>query len=128
MSCEKDEVSCTGWHWGTYEFDNTTFRLRINNNSCLDIDAQSIIQATIPSKTDLAIELKNVNTLNNSDELVEIRFCLPNKLDPEDNEIQLEDLKQVRYGVWSNGTSYLLVSYFSTELATPMGLFLAQGS
>ncbi|EAN31481.2 Structure-specific recognition protein (SSRP1) family protein [Theileria parva strain Muguga] len=94
MSCEKDEVSCTGWHWGTYEFDNTTFRLRINNNSGLDIDAQSIIQATIPSKTDLAIELKNVNTLNNSDELVEIRFCLPNKLDPEDNEIQLEDLKQ----------------------------------
>ncbi|XP_952806.1 structure-specific recognition protein (SSRP) 1, putative [Theileria annulata] len=94
MSCDKDEVSCTGWHWGTYEFDNTTFRLRINNNSGLEIDAQSIIQATIPSKTDLAIELKNANPLNNSDDLVEIRFCVPSKLDPEDAEIKLEDLKQ----------------------------------
>ncbi|UKK02445.2 structure-specific recognition protein 1 [Theileria orientalis] len=94
LSCEKDEVAGSGWHWGTYEFENATFRLRINNSSGIEIDTKSIAQATIPSKTDLAIEFKTNSTVFNSDDLVEIRFCVPGKTDPEDAEIQLEDLKQ----------------------------------
>ncbi|GBE59375.1 structure specific recognition protein [Babesia ovata] len=91
-----DEVAHTGWHWGTYEFDNNTFKLKIDEKTAIDIDAKNVSQVTVPAKTDLAVELKTDKAMATGDELVEIRFFMPNKPDTEDNELQLEDLKQVR--------------------------------
>ncbi|KAK1444941.1 fact complex subunit ssrp1 [Babesia gibsoni] len=90
----KDEVAHTGWHWGTYDFDNNTFKLRIGEKMAINIDAKSVSQVTIPAKTDLAVEFKPPATPTTADELMEIRFCMPNKQDSEDSELQLEDLKQ----------------------------------
>lgn len=90
----QDEVAHTGWHWGTYEFDNNTFKLRIGEKMGINIDAKNVSQVTTPAKTDLAVEFKPPSTIGNGDELMEIRFCIPNKPDAEDNELQLEDLKQ----------------------------------
>lgn len=91
-----DEVASTGWHWGNYSFDNSTFKLRIDQKYGLEIDAKSVTQVTVPSKTDLAVELKpSEYTSASFDELVEIRFCVASKQESDDAEIQLEDLKQV---------------------------------
>ncbi|CDR96569.1 structure specific recognition protein, putative [Babesia bigemina] len=89
-----DEVAHTGWHWGTYEFDSNTFKLKIDEKTAIDIDAKSVSQVTVPAKTDLAVEIKPEKASTTGDELVEIRFFMPNKPDSEDNELQLEDLKQ----------------------------------
>ncbi|KAK1933488.1 putative structure specific recognition protein [Babesia divergens] len=89
-----DEVAHTGWHWGTYDFDNNTFKLRIDEKSGINIDAKSVSQVTTPAKSDLAVEFKQSATHKTGDELVEIRFYIPNKPDSEDSELQLEDLKQ----------------------------------
>ncbi|ORM41064.1 60S ribosomal protein L10a [Babesia sp. Xinjiang] len=89
-----EEVTHSGWHWGTYDFDNNTFKFKIDEDVAIDIDAKSVSQVTVPAKTDLAVELKPTHGGNAGDELVEIRFCMPNKPDAEDNELLLEDVKQ----------------------------------
>ncbi|KAK2196927.1 bifunctional SSRP1 domain/Domain of unknown function DUF1747/Structure-specific recognition protein/SSRP1 domain superfamily/PH-like domain superfamily/FACT complex subunit POB3-like [Babesia duncani] len=90
-----DEVASTGWHWGIYDFDSSTFKLRIDNKCGIEIDPKSISQVNVPTKADLAVELRpSGHTSGHFDELVEIRFCTPSKQDIEDTEGQLEDIKQ----------------------------------
>lgn len=55
----RHEVSSKGWHWGEYNFQDSSLLFKIDKKPALDIDVNNIAQVTIPSKGDLAIELKS---------------------------------------------------------------------
>lgn len=87
-------VAHLGWHWGDVSMEGNNLNVSVAGCPAFEVNAQDIVQVTTPSKNDLAIELVQDDTRDQSEDLLlEIRFFQPATGD-EDADSHLQSLKE----------------------------------
>ncbi|CDJ49471.1 structure specific recognition protein I, putative [Eimeria brunetti] len=87
-------IAHLGWHWGDVSMDGNNLNVSVNGCPAFEVNAQDIAQVTTPSRNDLAIELVQDDTRDQTEDLLlEIRLFQPATGDDE-SDSHLQSLKE----------------------------------
>ncbi|CDJ60363.1 structure specific recognition protein I, putative [Eimeria maxima] len=94
LNLTSKSIAHLGWHWGDVSMDGNNLNVSVNGCPAFEVNAQDIVQVTTPSKNDLAIELVQDDTRDQTEDmLLEIRLFQPAAGDDE-TDSHLQSLKE----------------------------------
>ncbi|SCM09158.1 FACT complex subunit SSRP1, putative [Plasmodium chabaudi adami] len=118
------KLATKGWNWGEFKLENSNLIFDIDKKYAFNINTNNINQLNVQIKTDIAIELKNDETKQNTNEdvLSEIRFYYPHENDENQNFQDLKNnlLDKVNIG---DSKSECIASLSNIPLLVPRGRY-----
>ncbi|CXI88646.1 FACT complex subunit SSRP1, putative [Plasmodium berghei] len=118
------KLATKGWNWGEFKLENSNLIFDIDKKYAFNINTNNINQLNVQIKTDIAIELKNDENKQNTNEdvLSEIRFYYPHENDENQNFQDLKNnlLEKVNIG---DSKSECIASLSNIPLLVPRGRY-----